>query len=207
MGLYSPKAGLVLGFHGCEREIRDRIVCGEIPLNYNDNPYDWLGYGRYFWENNHDRALDYANNRPGGKAFVEPAVLGAVIDLEFCLDLLDSENITLIRGSFEVLQAASKATGKSLPVNRTVGDSPDLLLRHLDCAVIENLHSRRKKNEDRPFDSARGMFAEGAPLYDNAGFRDKNHIQICIRNPNCIKGFFIPRSEEQWPTNPVSPSK
>ena len=27
----------------------------------------------------------------------------------------------------------------------------------------------------------------------------KNHIQICIRNPNCIKGFFIPRYEMKWP--------
>ena len=26
----------------------------------------------------------------------------------------------------------------------------------------------------------------------NAGFKEKNHIQICVRNPNCIKGFLNP---------------
>ena len=36
-------------------------------------------------------------------------------------------------------------------------------------------------------------------LYDGAGFLDKTHIQICIRNPNCIKGYFIPRKETDWP--------
>jgi hypothetical protein len=43
------------------------------------------------------------------------------------------------------------------------------------------------------FDSVRGVFWEGRELYPNAGFREKDHIQICIRNPNCIKGFFYPR--------------
>ena len=44
-----------------------------------------------------------------------------------------------------------------------------------------------------PFDSVRGVFWEGKELYKNAGFREKDHIQICIRNPNCIKGYFLPR--------------
>ena len=39
----------------------------------------------------------------------------------------------------------------------------------------------------------RGVFFEGDDLYPNAGFKEKNHIQIAIRNTNCIKGFFIPR--------------
>lgn len=34
---------------------------------------------------------------------------------------------------------------------------------------------------------------ERAFLYPEAGFTEKNHIQICIRNPNCIKSFFLPR--------------
>jgi len=42
-------------------------------------------------------------------------------------------------------------------------------------------------------DSVHGIFNEGEELYPNAGFREKDHIQICVRNPNCIKGFFLPR--------------
>ena len=37
----------------------------------------------------------------------------------------------------------------------------------------------------------------GNDLYPNAGFKEKNHIQIAIRNPNCIKGYFIPRELDE----------
>ena len=88
--------------------------------------------------------------------------------------------------------------GIEIPRNRTVKGSADKLLRELDCAVIENLHDMQRQTRFEPFDSVRGVFVEGDELYPGAGFHDKNHIQICIRNPNCIKGFFIPREEVQW---------
>lgn len=69
----------------------------------------------------------------------------------------------------------------------------DLLLRNLDCAVIELLHSINQDNNLHNFDSVKGMFTEGSELYPNAGFRTKDHIQLCIRNLNCIKGYFHPR--------------
>ena len=47
-----------------------------------------------------------------------------------------------------------------------------------------------------PFDSVRGVFFEGENLYPNAGFKAKNHIQVCVRNPNCIKGFFRVREQD-----------
>ena len=44
------------------------------------------------------------------------------------------------------------------------------------------------------------FFWEGADLYPGAGFKEKNHIQIAIINPNCIKGFFLPRqSDSKYP--------
>lgn len=36
-------------------------------------------------------------------------------------------------------------------------------------------------------------FWEGKPLYQGTDFKEKNHLQVCVRNPNCIKGFFLPR--------------
>jgi len=42
------------------------------------------------------------------------------------------------------------------------------------------------------FDSIRGVFTEGGPAFDGAGLFAKSHIQICIRKPNCIQGFFMP---------------
>ena len=40
------------------------------------------------------------------------------------------------------------------------------------------------------FDSVRGMFVEGEELYKGAGFHEKTHVQIAIRNPMMIKGYF-----------------
>ena len=44
-----------------------------------------------------------------------------------------------------------------------------------------------------PFDSVRGLFVEGGEVYPGSGFRSKTHVQICVVNPNCIIGCFIPR--------------
>jgi hypothetical protein len=63
-------------------------------------------------------------------------------------------------------------------------------LRHLDCAVLEFLHSTIKELRLDPFDSVRGVFVEAEPLYENAGFNRRNHIQICVRNLDCIRAFF-----------------
>ena len=85
-----------------------------------------------------------------------------------------------------------------------------LILRELDCAVIEYLHQKIEEqinsdiitkgySELKRFDTVRGIFTEGGPAFDGAGIQTKNHIQICIRNLNCIKGFFIPRKETKFP--------
>ncbi len=63
-------------------------------------------------------------------------------------------------------------------------------MRNLDCAVINHLHAIRKENSLMPFDTVRGIFQEGKPIYADAGFRAKTHIQICVCNSECIKGVF-----------------
>ncbi len=83
--------------------------------------------------------------------------------------------------------------GINIPVNIPLKENGDLLKRYLDCAVIESIHQFNKDKNKPEFDSVRGVFFEGNELYPNAGFKEKNHIQIALRNPNCIKGYFIPR--------------
>ena len=56
--------------------------------------------------------------------------------------------------------------------------------------------------EDDDFDSVRCMFQEGEPLYENSGFYRQTHIQICVRNPNCIKAVFDPRKIDKAFPNP-----
>jgi hypothetical protein len=42
------------------------------------------------------------------------------------------------------------------------------------------------------FDTVRGMFTEGDELYPGAAFYHQSHVQIAVRNPDCIKGVFFP---------------
>lgn len=122
----------------------------------------------------------------------EPAVVGAIIDLGHCLNLLESESVKIVMQGYESLRKIQSAAGSDLPENSHYEDGTPVL-RKLDCAVIEVIHKYRETQEEPLFDSVRAMFTEGPELYPNSGFRDKNHIQICIRNPNRIKGYFLPQ--------------
>jgi hypothetical protein len=42
------------------------------------------------------------------------------------------------------------------------------------------------------YETVRGAFWEGGELYPTSGFGRKNHIQIAVRAPHCIKGYFRP---------------
>ena len=194
--MYSVRTGLVLAFHGCDRSIVQKVLNGETILRNSANKYDWLGHGVYFWENSPSRAKEFAthlqqNPQKSRGIINEPAVIGAVIQLGFCLDLLDYGNLELLKRGYQALMKYQKLS--VLPQNKEMKGFGGLLYRELDCSVIETLHTLRKEYKQAPFDSIRGVFSEGEELYPNAGFREKDHIQICVRNPNCIKGFFLPR--------------
>ncbi|MCG9874847.1 MAG: hypothetical protein MH321_08680 [Leptospiraceae bacterium] len=190
--------GLVLGFHGTDKKIAEDVVMGKSNLKKSENKYDWLGNGIYFWEGNYSRALEYAihlknNNKRSKIKISNPSVIAAVIDLRNCLNLLNSENIQFLKLSHKLLHETIQNSGFPMPINKPIDNENDILLRNLDCAVIENLHAMREQEKLISFDSVRGYFREGKEIYPNAGFHEKNHIQICIRNPECILGYFLPK--------------
>lgn len=117
--MYPAKPGLVIGFHGCDLSVRDRLVTGKTTLRSSNNAYDWLGNGIYFWENNQQRALDFARElkvRQGNKSKIrKPAVVGAILDIGFCLDLLDAEYISLVKESHGTLVESCKTLGLPVP--------------------------------------------------------------------------------------------
>lgn len=168
------------------------------------NDYDWLGSGIYFWEQNYERALQWAKEQAARERIKTPAVIGAIIDLGYCLNLTDSHYIGLLKNEYKIMKEEFELLEIEMP--RNLGKTDDHLLRKLDCAVIEHLHDRmeRRRREGRaegvePFDSARGLFSEGERIYPGAGIREKTHVQICVRNPNCIKGYFSPRQAcDEW---------
>lgn len=193
--LYSTRSNLVIGFHGCDKHLAEAVVLGKTDLKPSANDYDWLGSGIYFWENNYDRAMAWAQERVGrSKKIQTPGVLGAVIDLGYCLDLMDSACLTALEIAHDMLVTTFHRDGLELPKNENIGSNTDLLIRKLDCAVIQVAHSLSLKSEGRQYDSVRSMFTEGVALYENSGFASKSHVQLCVCNPNCIKGYFLPRS-------------
>jgi hypothetical protein len=199
-------------FHGCDESVRDRLLNHPDEIVFSKEKYDWLGHGMYFWENNYERALQWAEDkRKWGKVKL-PAVIGATIFLGYCCDFLDSAYLRMLKNYFDLMNVSWSMLGRTPLQNRNAPYDKyrDKILRDLDCAVIEFMHEEiRLQSEadilnkgfskNKIFDSVRGVFTEGGPVFEGAGILEKSHIQICIRNPNCIKGFFLPRKEVEFP--------
>jgi hypothetical protein len=179
---------LILGYHGCDLSTAEWVVSGKEDLRKSTNAYDWLGNGTYFWEDSPDRALRWAKENQSGK-INKPAVLGAVIDLGNCLNLIDTEHLALVRAAHDAYMNLCKKSGLTPAVN--AGDS--MKARYLDQAVFETLHKLRDGDKEMPFDTVRAFFVEGDSLYPNSGLRAMDHIQVCVRNPGSIVGYFLPR--------------
>ena len=188
-------SAFVLGYHGCDRTIGEEVLAGRASLKFSENDYDWLGSGIYFWENSARRALDWAkfarDNPQLTRARIrDPFVVGAIIDLGFCLDLLEAESIAVVAKGYQRMRESYEAAGAQMLENKKIGG--DLVIRRLDCAVINYIQVAREQEGEPAFDSVRAPFIEGNPLYENAGFHERTHIQICVRKPERIIGYFRP---------------
>ena len=185
--MHTLSSSFVLGYHGCDAKVAEQLLNGDN-FRPSQNDYDWLGHGVYFWEANPKRGLEFANELKSlsrGPKITKPVVVGAVIDLGQCLDLTTSAGTQQATAAYKVYKKLCEKADTPLPENST-----DKLRRHLDCAVIEMLHQIREEGELTPVDSVKGVFVEGGPVYPGAGIYDRTHIQICVRNPDCIKGVF-----------------
>lgn len=118
----------------------------------------------------------------------KPAVVGSLIHLGNCFDLLDTRHTSILPIAFESFCAYLNTIRKTLPEN---SDDPDQLRRSRDCAVINWLLSQLE-TEGTMFQSVRGVFQEGHPAFAGSGIRLKSHIQIAVRDPACIVGYFRP---------------
>jgi hypothetical protein len=188
----------VIGYHGCDKEIADRVLTGEGDLEYSSNQHDWLGKGIYFWEYGPHRAYEWAQWRskgiggPGVK-IKSPAVVGALIQLGHCFDLLDTLNTKFLAEAFEEFKRLNEGEGLVLPQNeQSHKNDLDFTKRLLDCAVVnfavELIEQRRKA----PVHSVRCIFSEGSPAFDGSLIFAKSHIQIAVRDRAAILGYFKP---------------
>ncbi|NEU11373.1 hypothetical protein G3T14_04435 [Methylobacterium sp. BTF04] len=189
----------VLGYHGCDEAIGLKAIRGDTSIIQSNKGYDWLGPGAYFWESDPRRALEWAEAKCATSKTAKPFVVGAVIDLKNCLDLTNRDDLEIVRVAYDSFVATQTVAGLPLPENRNVKGDPnsDRLLRFLDRAVINHLHSiidnpGEGDPELEPYDTVRGMFTEGGTLYPGAGYMRQSHTQIAVRNTRCILGLFLP---------------
>jgi len=210
--MYNSRPNLYIGFHGCDKKVGEALVLQPNLVRKSQEAYDWLGHGFYIWENNYVRAMRWAEDKQKRGQIETPFVVGVVYQLDYCLDFTDSAFTAILATYYQLMKSDLHIIGQHLPQNKDLPKDQfhDKILRELDCAVIEYLHQKidEKIKEDiavkgfseyRHFDTVRGVFTEGGPAFDGAGLQLKNHIQICIRNLNCIKGFFIPRKAVRFP--------
>jgi hypothetical protein len=132
--------------------------------------------------------LHWAQKGRGGK-IKSPAVLGAIIDLRNCLNLIDAEHLNLVEAALEAHLEFCRNSDLKPAQNK----GREFGARYLDRTVFETLHKLWQQEKKPPFDTVRAFFAEGKLLYENAGLRSLDHIQICVRDPRKLVGYFLPR--------------
>ncbi|MFV3130350.1 hypothetical protein [Niveispirillum sp. KHB5.9] len=185
----------VLGYHGCDAAVACKAVLEGARILQSDRDYDWLGPGAYFWESDPVRALEWAKWKASRGDYSNPTVIGAVIDLGNCLDMVARESIELFKAAHRSFIGYHELAGLPVPENKSPKGSKDNdhLLRYLDCAVFRHLHEMISMKANTPaFDTVRGMFVEGGKVFPGSGLHYRSHVQIAVRNPDCIKGIFYP---------------
>lgn len=182
-------ARIVVGYHGCTDDFARQLLLGETPIHSwqpSTNEWDWLGHGIYFWEHSPERAFRWAREK-FAKQGATPAIIGALIQLSRCFDLLNEAMTSILAGTYQEVVQSFASVNAPLPRNR----GRESKLRELDCVVLNDCLSRLSQR-GLAYDSVRGAFLEGEPVYPGAGFAREAHIQIAVRNPACILGVFRP---------------
>jgi len=189
------KPAFVLGYHGCDKKTASLLLRGKTSMRLSKNPYDWLGQGAYFWENDRDRALQWARFLKKRGDIQTPFVIGAIIDLGFCMDLTEIGHTVQLKEAYRQVKQRCDQEGIPMPENkRGHNDDEDLIQRNLDCTVINIMHELRAQRGEPPYDTVRGIFLEGSVVYENARIWEKTHVQLCVREPRkSIVGYFLPQ--------------
>ncbi|HWW05814.1 hypothetical protein [Collimonas sp.] len=192
----------LLGFHGCDEAVGEAILSGRLShLEPSTNPYDWLGDGIYFFENDPDRAMHFAvtsqqnpHKKYTSKPIHKPFVLGAIIDPGACLDLTHQQGIKQLKWAVDVMKFIFGQQNRALPRNKPA-DAGDkvILIRNLDRAAVNYLHTLREKHGMPPVDTVRSSFLQGDCIAETSAFREYSHTQIAVRNANSIIGYFRPQ--------------
>jgi hypothetical protein len=163
----------VIGYHGTSAKVADALVEGE-PFKVSTSISEWLGSGIYFWEYAPKQAWWWA------KKFTKnsnPAVVGAMIRLGNCFDLLDWKNVEVLQKAKDGMIKLMKREGIEIPKNERI-------YKNLDCAVFNYFYQKVEDEGEPRVDTARAAYVptESKKRIWHASwiYRD-THIQVCVR--------------------------
>jgi hypothetical protein len=181
----------VVAFHGTRRATAERLVSGE-PFGASTNDDDWLGHGIYFWEFAPQQAWRWAVHRYGEG---DAAVLGALVRLGRCFDLLDPSNADVLHDAHAEMSTALAALGQPLPKNANAN-------KFLDCAVFNWLYQRLGK-QGLHVQSSRAVFVPVqagrlSRVWERSGIFRGAHIQVCVRERQNILAAWSVRRDGRY---------
>jgi len=115
----------IIGFHSCDRKVGLKVLNGDDDLLSSQNSWDWLGEGIYFWEQDPLRALQYAEESARRKQFnktpiITPFVLGAIIDLGNCLNLVESGSLQILSQAHWFRSLSARKDGSAARCVRSI---------------------------------------------------------------------------------------
>ena len=177
---------VALGYHVTSQNYLDSIQ--NVGFKPSHNGYDWLGDGSYFWEEDLDRAADWAEQR----FHSERAVIGVLVRLNNCMDLPRNRKKWLgaLQATYAEVRNLHRRNKIRLP-HQSRG------AHRLDCLVfnrtIENL-----ANQGINIQSVREIFTEGRPAWWRSGIHAQSHIQIAIRDDSVIEAIWILETPEEF---------
>jgi hypothetical protein len=180
----------LVAFHGTRRSIADKLVAGE-PFGPSTNDDDWLGHGIYFWEFAPQQAWWWADRRYKDEA----AVVGALIRLGRCIDLLDPRNTALLRDAHAEVEATVTQANAEMPSNMNTH-------KFLDCAVFNYLYAKLE-GQGLAVESCRAVFVplksgQMPRLWTRSGVFDGAHVQLCVREPDNILAVWPVRRDGRY---------
>jgi hypothetical protein len=175
----------IIGYHGTDWPTADRLVRGK-DFALSENVDDWLGHGVYFWEYAPKQAWWWAKKY---KRHEHPAVVGAMIRLGKCFDLLDSANVRELRKFHDVLLEQWRSVGKEIPEN---GNQH----KKLDCAVLNAYYTFQPS-----IDTCRAVYVPTESkkrVWKRSWIYEETHIQICVRNLANVLAVWHVRSDGRY---------
>lgn len=144
--VYSERPNLYIGFHGCEKNEGMRLLTEPNSLSSSTRNHERLGHGFYVWENNIERALDWAkNHRPN--PYKEPFVIGVVYTLGNCMDLTDKHFIDLLSDDYPRFVEDLQWIGEPIPQNT----NPERKLRQrifLTTEIQDVIFHKKKRKQN-----------------------------------------------------------